>query len=353
LGDFLKLIKYFFILCLVIAAVVLWQAYGYYAAPLPSQSYRIVTVSAGDSLRALAFDLEEKDIIESADIFVLWARIFGHDKKIRSGEYGIPPKTTMASLFQILRSGKSLGHRVVVPEGYNMFEVADIIEKEGLAKSSDIMLLVTNRKFIKSVLGEDQSSLEGYLFPDTYFFTKVDGPRIIVKRMVDRFLAKFASVPQREGWTRHEIVTLGSIIEKETGASSERKTISSVFHNRLEKNMKLQTDPTVMYGKALKQGQWSQNISKMDLQTDTPYNTYTRKGLPPGPISNPGVEAMTAAVDPISTSFLFFVSRNDGTHQFSESYGDHTKAVGAFQLNEKAREGKSWRDLSKRIKKAN
>jgi UPF0755 protein len=335
-----------------VAAFVSWQTYEYYSAPLPLQSYRIVTVSAGDPLRALAADLEDKEIIGSADMFILWARFFGHDKKIKSGEYGIPPKVSMAGLFQILMSGKSLGHRVVLPEGYNMFEVADMVEKEGLAKATDILKLATNRKFIKTVLGEDRPSLEGYLFPDTYFFTKVDGPRVIVKRMVDRFLSKYEQVPKLEGWTRNEIVTLASIIEKETGASSERKTISSVFHNRLQKKMRLQTDPTVMYGKALKFGKPSINITKVDLTTDTPYNTYTRKGLPPGPIANPGVEAMTAAVDPVVSNFLFFVSRNDGTHQFSESYADHNKAVGAFQLNEKARTGKSWRDLSKRIKKA-
>lgn len=341
----MKIIKYFLILCLAVAALLSWQSYEYYQNPLPLNSYRIITVNAGDPLKQLAWDLEEKEIISSADVFVMWARFFGHDKKIKTGEYGITPKTTMSGLFQILLSGKSLGHRVVLPEGYNMFEVADLLEAEGLCKAKDFLNLVTNKKFVFSVLGENQSSLEGYLFPDTYFFTKTDGVRVIVKRMVNRFLDRYSAVPRREGWTRHEVVTLGSIIEKETGASSERPQISSVFHNRMKKKMRLQTDPTVLYAKAIKTGKPVINISKIDLQTDMPYNTYTRAGLPPGPIANPGVEAMTAAVNPSESKYLFFVSRNDGTHQFTETYSDHTKAVGTFQLNAKAREGKSWRDL--------
>jgi UPF0755 protein len=329
----------------VVAALIMWQSHEYFQAQLPLDSYRIITVNAGDPLRVLAQDLEDKEIISSADTFVLWARFWGHDKKIKTGEYGVPPKTTLAGLFGILLSGKSLGHRIVVPEGYNMFEIADMLEKEGLCKAVDFLKLARNRKFIKPLLNEDVSSLEGYLFPDTYFFTKSDGAKVIAKRMVGRFLARYENVPRLEGWSRNEVVTLASIIEKETGASSERKLISSIFHNRLKKKMRLQTDPTVIYGKVLKTGQPESNISKLDLVTDNPYNTYTRKGLPPGPIANPGVEAMTAAVQPEVSNFLFFVSKNDGTHQFSESYRDHDKAVNSYQRDRRAREGKSWRDL--------
>ena len=166
--------------------------------------------------------------------------------------------------------------------------------------------------------------------------------------MVGHFLERFKRVGSMSGWTRHEIVTLASIIEKETGAPFERLQISSVFHNRLKKKMRLQTDPTVIYARLLRTGNYHLSISRADLKTDHPYNTYTRKGLPPGPISNPGTAALKAVVNPADTDFLYFVSRNDGTHVFSKNYKDHSSAVTSFQMDPKAREGKSWRDLNKR-----
>jgi UPF0755 protein len=169
--------------------------------------------------------------------------------------------------------------------------------------------------------------------------------------MVKRFLFVFGEVlPQShvQGWTRHQIVTLASIIEKETGAPEERPLISSVFHNRLLKKMRLQTDPTVIYGKAEKSGKIEINITRADLLTPSRYNTYVIPALPPGPIANPGKEALLAAVNPAASGYLFFVSQNDGTHVFSEDYSAHNRAVQKFQLDRKAREGKSWRDLQNR-----
>ena len=169
--------------------------------------------------------------------------------------------------------------------------------------------------------------------------------------MVKRFLFVYhEAVPQNEvpGWTRHQIVTLASIIEKETGAPEERPLISSVFHNRLKKGMRLQTDPTVLYGKAERVGSFAINITTEDLRTPNRYNTYTIYGLPPGPIANPGREALSAVLAPAESTYLYFVSQNNGTHIFSSDYEAHNKAVKHFQLDPKAREGKSWRDLSKK-----
>jgi UPF0755 protein len=170
--------------------------------------------------------------------------------------------------------------------------------------------------------------------------------------MVERFKANFAKVTIPSGFalTPYQIVTLASIIEKETGAPEERSVISSVFHNRMRLNMRLQTDPTVIYGIWEQSGQWNRNITRQDLQTPTRYNTYTLPQLPHGPIANPGLQALQAAVAPAQTEFLFFVSRNDGTHVFSKNYAGHQQAVAEFQLDRKAREGKSWRDLKKREK---
>lgn len=344
----MKLIKWIFVAALVMTAIVAWQTNVYYSQALPLTSYRIVTVTNNDSLRDVAEQLFEKEVIGSVEIFVMWARILGHDKKMKSGEYGVAVGTSLNGLFEILMSGKSLGHRLVVPEGTNLYEVAQRLENIALCKKEDFIKIATNKKVIRDLLGENLESLEGYLFPDTYFFTKADGCKAIARRMVDRFLQKFKKVGTRPGWTRHQIVTLGAIIEKETGAGFERPQISSVFHNRLKKKMRLQTDPTVIYARLLRTGSYRLSITKADLQADHPYNTYRRGGLPPGPISNPGVEAMRAAVRPADTDYLYFVSRNDGTHVFSKNYKDHSSAVTSFQLDPKARAGKSWRDLYKR-----
>jgi UPF0755 protein len=328
-----------------VSAFVAWQTQEYYSKALPHTAYRIITVTDNDTLREVGQQLYDKEMIGSVEIFVMWARLFGHDKKMKSGEYGVGVGTTLNGLFEILRSGKSLGHRLIVPEGTNLFEIGAKLEELSLCKKEDFVALATSKKFIKTILPEEINSLEGYLFPDTYFFTKVDGCRTIARRLVLRFLDKFKKIEIRPGWTRHQIVTLASIIEKETGAGFERPQISSVFHNRLQKKMRLQTDPTVMYARLLKTGSYQSNITKSDLLADHPYNTYKRSGLPPGPISNPGLEALMAAVQPATTEYLYFVSKNDGTHVFSKNYKDHSSAVTSYQMDPKAREGKSWRDL--------
>lgn len=344
----MRALKYVLLFVVLGLSLVSWLGYQYFQKPLVLPAYRIVSVKAGDSLRSIGNDLYDKEVISSVDEFLVWGRLFKHDKSIRTGEYGIPVGTTMNQLFLILRSGKSLGYRVAIPEGSNILEVAQRLEETRLCTAAEFLKVVHDKKFIESALGERLPSLEGYLFPDTYFFTKVDGPKVIARKLVQRFKDKTAHLTIPTGWTRHQIVTLGSIIEKETGAEEERPIISSVFHNRLQKQMKLQTDPTVIYAKYLATGLYELRISRDDLMFMHPYNTYRVKGLPPGPISNPGYEALSAAIKPATSEYLFFVSRNDGTHVFTKEYRDHAKAVGEFQLNAKAREGKSWRDLKKR-----
>jgi UPF0755 protein len=193
-------------------------------------------------------------------------------------------------------------------------------------------------------LGVDEQTLEGYLYPETYSFTHYSGDRVILKTMVDKFKEVWnrdlKMMADQKNMSMHDVVTLGSIIEKETGAPEERPIISSVFHNRLKMGMKLQSDPTVIYGK---KGD-KRNITKQDLLTPSPYNTYTLPGLPVGPIANPGKDSMMAAINPSDSRFLYFVSQNNGTHVFTSNYKDHQKAVTKYQLDPAAREGHSWRE---------
>lgn len=312
---------------------------------------QLFMVHPGRSVTSIARQLEENGLIRSASQFSLYARLSGQAGRIKVGEYALNPTMLPTEVLATLTSGKSVAHAVTFQEGLNMFEMALLIEEKGLATSAEFLAVARDQQFIKQLLGQSLPSLEGYLFPETYNFTKLMGARDIAKTMVEHFLSTMYEIENQSNkvsMPRHELVTLASIIEKETGVPEERGLVSSVFHNRLKKNMLLQTDPTVMYGVLDQTGKILENIKRSDLLTPTRYNTYTKKGLPFGPISNPGRESLIAALNPEESDYLFFVSRNDGTHIFSENYGDHNKAVRDFQINRKAREGRSWKEFSRK-----
>jgi UPF0755 protein len=244
---------------------------------------------------------------------------------------------------------------LTIPEGDNLYQVAEKIAALGLSDAQDVIDLCKNPTFIRKMGFVDPlpPTLEGYLYPESYFLNKTATPEQILTQMVKTFRShwntEFDKRARELKFTPHQVVTLASVIEKETGASSERPMISSVFHNRLGKRMRLQSDPTIIYGLW---ESYSGNIHKKDLQSKTPYNTYVIPALPIGPISNPGVEAIRAALYPAKSDYLFFVSHNDGTHEFTTKFSDHQNAVIKFQVNKSARDGKSWRDLEK-SKRAN
>jgi len=315
-----------------------------------SNEATIYEVAPGLSFRAVAKDLEKKGLIRNAELFVILAKIRGGTSRMKVGEYEIAKNARPSEVLSILVSGKSIEHKITIAEGLSIFEIADLFQEGALCSREEFLKTVRDPEVVQALLGEKQASLEGYLFPETYSYTKFTDYHEILHEMVAKFLEVYKTIePQShlQGWDRHKIVTLASIIEKETGAPQERPVISSVFHNRLEKKMMLQTDPTIIYGKAVQSGHIEINITRADLSRPTAYNTYTFRGLPPGPIANPGREALLAAVQPAQSAYLYFVSHNDGTHQFSEDYKAHQKAVQKFQLDPKAREGKSWRDLKK------
>ena len=309
----------------------------------------IYEVKMGQSFNSIARDLQARGLIKSAEAFRIYARFTRQIPNVKVGEYLFNTAMTPPQVMAVITSGYSVTRALTIPEGYTTFEIADLLEMKGFATRAEVMKLCFDKAFVKKVLGVERPSLEGYLYPETYMLTKYMGAEKILSEMVKTFKENFAKVPRPFpfDWTDYKVITMASIIEKETGSPHERQLISSVFNNRIKKNMRLQTDPTIIYAKALKSGRIVSDIKKSDLTWEHPYNTYMRAGLPPGPISNPGFEAMKAAVNPAITDFLFFVSQNDGTHIFSETYEKHAAAVRKFQLNRNAREGKSWRDLSK------
>lgn len=318
----------------------------------------IFDVNPGQSMPTVAKNLENAKLIKSAKLFQWYSRYRGMNPKLKRGEYALNAAMTPDEVLSVITSGKSIARNFTVAEGLNMWDIADLLEKNNYGTKQEALALFRDQEFIQSLLGEKLDSLEGYLFPETYKVTKFDTQKDIITQMVKRFLSVYAEIqpeittfnqafPQRK-WTRNQLVTFASIVEKETGAVHERPLVSSVFHNRLDKGMRLQTDPTVLYGVALIRGQFPKNITRTDLVTPTKHNTYTMYGLPPTPISNPGKEALLAALKPAQSKYLYFVSHNDGTHQFSENYEAHNAAVKTFQVDPKARKDKSWRDLNKK-----
>ncbi len=338
-------------LTLAIAAAAAYFGYQILRMPVSSNKTEIIfEVNPGTSLSQISGQLREKNLIRNARLFQLYATVKGLASKFKVGEYSLNQGMKPDEIIRVIVSGKSIARTITVTEGLNLYDIAAIFEKNKIATSEEFFKIVVDRKFIQSLLNENVTSLEGYLYPETYKFTKFEDAKSIVTQMVNRFLGVWKEIePQANaiGWSRAQVVTFASIIEKETGAGFERPIVSSVFHNRINKKMRLQTDPTVLYGLAVLQGKMPTNITKNDLLTPTVYNTYTIMGLPPTPIANPGIEALQAAVKPAKSNYLFFVSQNNGTHIFSENIQQHNKAVKEYQQNARQRANKSWRDLKK------
>lgn len=316
---------------------------------LDDNSEVILDVKPGTTLKKLAHDLHESGFIRDADIFYYYVRILRKGSVIKAGEYSVKKSMSPMEMWSIVASGRSVDRIFTVREGLNSFEISQIFERGGFGTAEEFLRLVFDRDFAVKLTGVEGSSLEGYLFPDTYKLNKYIGAKECITIMVKRSVKVIEDV-RRATPTKMTIptmVTIASIVEKETGSPDERVIISSVVHNRLAKGMKLQMDPTVIYGFWRKTGKYIENIKRSDLLEPNDYNTYTFYGLPAGPISNPGRESLHAALNPAKSGFLYFVSRNNGTHVFSETLKDHNKAVGTFQLDQKNRIGKSWRNLKK------
>jgi UPF0755 protein len=291
---------------------------------------RIVDITEGMTLRQLAAKLEQGGLIRSQWTFVLLGKLAAADRRIKVGEYEVHAGMRPSEMLSEFLSGRVVLHQVTIPEGYTIIELAQVFAQRGVADPEDLIRLAHDREFIRS-LAIEASSLEGYLFPDTYRFARRTKPKEILTEMVQglrRVLTpELRQRAQEIHMSLHQVLTLASVIEKETGATEEREFISAVFHNRLKRGIPLQSDPTVIYGLESFDG----NLRRRDLDSKSPYNTYRVRGLPPGPIANPGLGSIRAALYPAPTRHLYFVSRNNGTHQFSSTLAEHNQAVDKYQ----------------------
>jgi len=296
-----------------------------------NEGWKEVQIPEGVSYSKGLNILQENEIIKSKLTLLLMGKITGADRKLQPGYYSLSASMSPLQIFDDLISGRRIQFSITIPEGSTLRQIKKKFLEKGLL-DDESWLLAYDKEFL-NMLGIKAPSLEGYIFPDTYNFAKGTDPKIIFKMMVQRLrevldddlLARMEDLKL----TENKMLTLASIIEKEAIYNEERPLISAVYHNRLKKKMKLQADPTVMYGVKTRR----KRIRYRDLRRKTPYNTYKIKGLPPGPIASPGIESIKAALNPADVDYLFFVSKNDGTHFFSRTGKEHVKAVALYQQN--------------------
>ncbi|MBW2039719.1 MAG: endolytic transglycosylase MltG [Deltaproteobacteria bacterium] len=302
---------------------------------------RNVLIPKGSTFKEILHILKEEELLRSPTRFYLMARILGATGRVKAGEYGLSTSMLPQDILQKLVQGEVIKYRITILEGYNVRQIAAYLKEKGIInRQEEFLKLAFSCEFAAS-LGIEGEGVEGYLFPDTYLFSRGLAPEEVIKTMVGNFKEvykpEFSLRAAELGLTDREVIILASIIEKETGLNEERPLISAVFHNRLKRGIPLCSDPTVIYGLEDFDG----NLRKEDLKRRTPYNTYLIRGLPPGPIANPGRSSIWAALYPAPVKYLYFVSRNDGSHHFSVSLREHNEAVWRYQRGGKG--GLKWK----------
>jgi len=274
--------------------------------------------------------LYNQKLIRDKNIFLLMGRLTGVDRKIRAGYYSIAGSLSPLNIFKMLKSGQIIEYEITLLEGDSLREIAEKLSEKGIINIENFIRLSSDEDFLSSY-NIDAPTFEGYLFPDTYKIPKGMDPDdaigMMINRMREKISAKLYARASELGFSEREVLTLASIIEKEAVTDEERPLISAVYHNRLKKGIRLQADPTCIYG--VKSS--GEKITAKDLQRKTPYNTYAIKGLPPGPIASPGIKSIIAALYPADVPYIYFVSNNDGSHQFSVTAKEHLAAVKSYR----------------------
>ncbi len=294
--------------------------------PLAPGGQKFVLLRPGYSSRRIASELKAAGVIRSSNVFILWHYLHPNGS-LKAGEYLFEKPVDLRGVHHRLVRGDIYVHTVVIPEGYNIFDIAQAIQDAGLGTKQDFLKVAADTSLISDI-APGAKSLEGYLFPNTYQFTRTQD----LQEMAAAMVKQFRQVASQIGLTVEvqRTVTMASIIEKETAAPDERPVVASVYYNRLARKIALQADPSVIYGK-LVAGTYEGALHHEDMQEDSPYNTYKHTGLPPGPIGNPGKTSLEAAMHPATTNYYYFVSDGNGHHRFSESFEEHTRNVARYR----------------------
>lgn len=319
----------------IILLLTAWFSFEFYLPHKSGQKEVFFEVERGRKVGSIAQALKEKRIIKKKWPFLLGYKVFFSQQSLKAGEYKFLLPASSKEVLRKLIEGKVYLHPLTVPEGLTRKEIAQRLESLPFANGKGFLEASSNTKQI-STWDKKASNLEGYLFPETYNFPKGTTAQKIAEAMISQFKKYFNERMKRRtrqlGMTIREVVILASLIEKETSIPEEKKLVSAVFHNRLQRGMKLDCDPTIIF--ALKEeGKFKGHLRWKDLKFNSPYNTYLYPGLPPGPICNPGRASLQASLYPAKESYLYFVSKNDGSHYFSRTLKEHLRAVIKYQKN--------------------
>jgi UPF0755 protein len=312
-----------------------WLAWA--LQPMAPAGQTFVLLHPGYSTRRIASELKSAGVIRSADAFVLWHYLH-HKRSLKAGEYLFEKSATALDVHRRLVHGDVYFHTVVIPEGFNMFDIAQAIQNAGLGSSEEFLKVATSDTALVADIAPDAKSLEGYLFPNTYDFTRMQTMAEMAAAMVKQFRQVAREIGlttdlQDNGAQKTDLqrtVILASIIEKETAAPEERPLVASVYYNRMAQHEALQADPSVIYAELLK-GSYGGALHHADMQFKSAYNTYAHPGLPPGPIGNPGKISLQAAMHPAETDYFYFVSNGNGHHRFAHNLEEHNKNVAAYR----------------------
>jgi UPF0755 protein len=303
--------------------------------PVEPPAKTFVMLHPGYSTRRIASELKSAGVIRSEEAFVLWHDFHRH-RSLKAGEYLFEKPANIIDLQKRLRRGDVYFHTVVVPEGFTMFDIARAIEAAGLGPAQDF-LKITESNALVADLDPYAPSLEGYLFPDTYQFSRMQTMQDIAAAMVHQFRqvaaqAGLISIPPIPDADRalHHVVIMASIVEKETAVGEERPLVASVYYNRLAKKIALDADPSIIYAELLA-GTYTGALHHDDMRFNSPYNTYRNAGLPPGPIGNPGRSALEAAMHPAQSDYYYFVADAQGHHRFARTIEEHNQNVTAYR----------------------
>jgi UPF0755 protein len=321
------LITLFLIVALAVGGWLAWQVY----VPMTPPANTSLLLHSGYSTRRIAAELKAAGVIRSELVFRVWHEV--HPKpSLKAGEYRFERAATLPQVYERIARGDIYFHVVTIPEGYMMFDIAKAMEDAGLGSAADFLHIAETQTQLISDLAPEATSLEGYLFPNTYQFTRTESLEEMVAAMVHQFrvVAQQIGLGVGQNLDVPKVVTMASIVEKETAAPEERARVASVYYNRLAQKMALDADPSVIYAELLA-GTYQGSLHHDDLAVDSPYNTYRFPGLPPGPIGNPGRSALEAALHPDSTDFLYFVSDDNGHHRFARSLEEHNRNVAAYR----------------------
>jgi UPF0755 protein len=295
--------------------------------PVVPAGEKFVLLRPGFSTRRIATELKADGVIRNERAFRVW-HFLNRGRSLKAGEYRFSAAASITDIHRRLVRGDIYTHTVVIPEGYTMFDVAQAMEQAGLCSREEFLKVAESETGLIGDLAPQAQSLEGYLFPDTYEFTRLQTPRDIAAVMVKHFRQVASAIELTADVNR--VVTMASIVEKETGAPEERAKVASVYYNRLARRMALDADPSVIYAELLL-GTYQGALQHADLQTNSPYNTYRNAGMPPGPIASPGKSALEAALHPAQTDYLYFVSDANGHHRFARTLEEHNQNINAYR----------------------